>query len=86
MASIGSYAYVVVMSKPWKYVSNDVWCVECGCVVLLYSGNFSLADSAAIAKPLGACEFVTLPGASGGCFQWQGKVAYMHLCVMRSVI
>ncbi len=86
MASIGSYAYVVVMSKPWKYVSNDVWCVERGCVVLLHSGNFSLADLAAIIKPLGAGERVTLPGASGGCFQWQGKVTYMHLCVMRSVI
>ena len=86
MASIGSYTYVVALSKPWNIVSNDVWCVVCECVVLLYNGNFSLADLAAIIKLLGAGDAATFPGASGLCFKWNGKVTYMHLCVMRSVI
>ena len=57
------------MNKPWGFASYEDFQIDAGCLLLLYRGDFSIADFAAMVKPLGAGEMTTLPASAGaeGC-------------------
>ena len=65
------YGYVTLMNKPWGFASYEDFQIDAGCHLLLYHGDFSIADFAAMVKPLGAGEMTTLPVSAGaeGCLE-----------------
>ena len=76
------YAYVIISHKPWGLLSNGTVSVDCPIHLIMYQGTFSVADFAAIIKPLGAGELVALPPGTGSpnCLSWRGMAAR---CIFR---
>ena len=59
------------MNKPWGFASYEDFQIDAGCHLLLYRGDFSMADFAVMVTPLGAGEMTTLPASAGaeGCLE-----------------
>ena len=76
------YSYVVISHKPFGVLSNDAVTVDSPVHLIMYQGTFSVADFAAIIKPLGAGELVALPPGTGSphCLSWCGLAAR---CIFR---
>jgi hypothetical protein len=70
------FGYIAILNKPWGMASTSDLQVDAGCHLLLYRGNFSLADFANLVKPLGARQAASLPPSSQaeGCVSWRGMV------------
>ena len=75
-----TYAYVVILAKPWKNVTNTVVAINTMCYLFLYHGDFEIWELASIIENVGRCGKVTFPGAR--CFSWNGMATDMSLCAL----
>lgn len=72
-----TFAYVVILSKPWHLRSNAAVVVQATAQIVMYSGTFTEADFAAVIEPIARGELVSLPGATGRCVAWRGMATWM---------
>ena len=75
-----TYAYVVLLAKPWNTVTNTVVAINTMCYLFLYSGDFETWELASMIEAVGRCGKVTFPGAR--CFSWNGMATDMSLCAL----